>query len=338
MLKEIRIKNFQSHSSLTLELDEGVNTIIGPTDRGKSAIIRAIKLTALNQPAGTAFIRDGADKTKVKIKTEDSQVTRIRGKTTNSYIVNGKKLEAFGQSVPPTVTEALNISDINFQQQHDSPFWFSETAGEVSRKLNEIVHLEVIDSTLSNLDSAKRQTTTEIKVHQRAVKEAADKKKSLAYVKDMNAGLVMLEKRQSANINLRQTCDILGEIIERHIIVASAQKNAADAASEGLNWLKKAGAWSDLSERAEKLLDLIEIIEEKQTIAQNRPESIKHLEKQAEAIRSLRQKIANFEDLLINLEATMEMHRISVEQHKSLSIQFKKEVGKTCPLCGSKIK
>ena len=39
----IEIVNFQSHANTKLNFDEGVNVIIGPSDSGKTAVIRAMK-------------------------------------------------------------------------------------------------------------------------------------------------------------------------------------------------------------------------------------------------------------------------------------------------------
>ena len=56
-LKQITLKNFQSHKDSTIQLDRGLNAIIGPSDSGKSAIIRAIKWVLYNEPSGDFFIR-----------------------------------------------------------------------------------------------------------------------------------------------------------------------------------------------------------------------------------------------------------------------------------------
>ena len=42
-IKKIILQNFQSHKYSIVELDEQLNVIVGPSDSGKSAIIRALK-------------------------------------------------------------------------------------------------------------------------------------------------------------------------------------------------------------------------------------------------------------------------------------------------------
>ena len=43
MLKNVKIENFQSIRNLEIDLDAQIVLISGPTDNGKSAILRAIK-------------------------------------------------------------------------------------------------------------------------------------------------------------------------------------------------------------------------------------------------------------------------------------------------------
>lgn len=55
-IKSIEIENFQSHKYSKLDFSERLNVIVGPSDNGKSAIIRALKWVLFNEPKGTDFI------------------------------------------------------------------------------------------------------------------------------------------------------------------------------------------------------------------------------------------------------------------------------------------
>lgn len=55
---KLRIQNFQAHKDTTIEFD-CITTIVGPSDIGKSAVLRALKWVAKNEPKGTSFVRDG---------------------------------------------------------------------------------------------------------------------------------------------------------------------------------------------------------------------------------------------------------------------------------------
>ena len=135
---------------MVLHFDKYVTTIKGHTDIGKSTIIKAIRLVTRNKPSGTSYISDNEKKTSVFLYADGIKIGRIRSKKENQYKIGDKTLKAFRSEPPEEVNKILNISDMNFQGQFDYPFWFKDTPGEISKRLNSIVNLSIIDSSLSN--------------------------------------------------------------------------------------------------------------------------------------------------------------------------------------------
>ena len=140
MIKKLRIKNFQKHKSIDIEFDDHITSIVGPSDSGKSALIRALKWVITNKPNGMEFIREGSKKCSVRIETDNHKITRSRG-TENTYHLDKEVFHAFGNNVPKEIIDSLRMDEINFQGQHVSPCWLNESAGQVSRNLNQIVNL-----------------------------------------------------------------------------------------------------------------------------------------------------------------------------------------------------
>jgi hypothetical protein len=146
----------------------------------------------LNRPAGTSIIRWGASETKVNLYVDRYDIERNRGKGKNQYRFKKKKdkryekLEAFGRNcVPDKISSILNITENNFQGQHNLPFWFGTSPPEVARRLNTIVNLTVIDKTLSNLASMIRKSKSAVEVSEERLKEAIARKKELMFVSAM---------------------------------------------------------------------------------------------------------------------------------------------------------
>jgi exonuclease SbcC len=139
MISSITLTNFQSHDINFLRLSSGVNVIIGSSDSGKTAILRALNWCVYNRPSGKAHIsywnKDLKDETTVVITKKQGQVLRIRGNDFNGYrIARGDpddvsviELEAVGTDVPEEVTKLLNLSEVNIQRQMDRPFLISES-------------------------------------------------------------------------------------------------------------------------------------------------------------------------------------------------------------------
>ena len=53
MIKSIQIKNIQSHKDTSLEFSPGINAIVGSSNNGKSAVLRALYWARYNRPLGT---------------------------------------------------------------------------------------------------------------------------------------------------------------------------------------------------------------------------------------------------------------------------------------------
>lgn len=174
MIRKVIIHNFQSHKHSEYEFCPTTNSIVGPSNNGKTAVLRAINWAITNRPSGEAYVshwaRDAKDNqiedTYVTIETDSHIITRTRGKKGNTYTIDGKILDAVGLDVPEEIAVAFNMSEVNIQKQMDSPFLLSETPGEVARFFNKIVHLDKIDIYLTSIESKKRKCKTELEILQ----------------------------------------------------------------------------------------------------------------------------------------------------------------------------
>lgn len=161
-IKKVIIDNFQSHEYSELDFDLGLNIIVGQSDKGKSAVLRAIKWVLYNEPRGTDFVRFGTNECSVTIITgDDYTITRRRKTNKNIYTVikpDGEKLEFenFGNAVPIEVIEATGVKEIkldtdtsaklNLNEQLDPPFLLSETGTMRAKAIGRIVNTNIIDA------------------------------------------------------------------------------------------------------------------------------------------------------------------------------------------------
>lgn len=183
MLKSLRLQNFQCHSKLILDFDPQITTIVGTSDIGKSAVVRALSWLTFNSPSGDAFIRHGAQGCTVTLINDVAMIRRRRGKGVNQYEVDGKKFEAVGRGgIPAAVSESLSLGDLNFQYQHDAPLWLSQNAGQVAKNLNAIVDLDLIDRILGRLGRQTKLRSTELTVSQARLAQAEREKEGLKWV------------------------------------------------------------------------------------------------------------------------------------------------------------
>jgi exonuclease SbcC len=250
MLESLTLHDFQCHERLTVRFDKGVTCLVGPTDAGKSAVVRSLKWLAFSRPAGSAFVRHGSSICKVSLKVDGHRVVRRKGKDGNVYALDGKVFRAFGQEVPPEIASLLNVGPDNFADQLSSPFWFLNSPGEVSRELNAVVNLDLIDRTLAVLASEVRTAKAEAEVSERRLGRAKEQLEQLAWVEEANVklGKIEAELEQSQEIALQaarllqilQEGDCLTQLLRRASGAVSSLSTACLLGEELLEIERKA--------------------------------------------------------------------------------------------------
>ncbi len=258
-LCRIQIKDFQCHEMLRVRFDPKITAIVGPSDVGKSSIIRALRWVATNRPLGDGFIRDGSDTSEVKLWTEESSVLRAKDPANIYRIDKREPLKAFGAEVPGDVFKTLKIDDLNFQGQHDPPFWFSLSAGEVARQLNSIVDLGVIDEVMGKLSKVVRECKTTVDVLASRVENVEAEVESYTYVEQLEKEWELLDKTTKECDKQNTLSSALGKSLsqwedKKSRLVETSEVVLKGAALEGII--------SMVEELVDGVDDLAEVIEE----------------------------------------------------------------------------
>ena len=209
MLSDLKLLNFQVHSYLVIDLDSHITTIIGRTDVGKSAILRALRWLCTNSPQGSAFIQHGQFECSVLLIVDDRIIIRSKGQH-NEYLLDVEAFRSFSSDVPEPIAKVLNVGDVNFQLQFDGPFWFNLSAGEVSRRLNSIVDLGIIDYALSNVSKKVRHFQVAVQVGQERLQEAKKKREELEWVVEADIEYARVEESLIEYDSVKDRRQLLG--------------------------------------------------------------------------------------------------------------------------------
>ena len=141
----ISIKDFQSLKNVELELVPGLNLVVGKTNIGKTAIIRAID-SALFNIGNDDFVRSGQKYCGISIDNGTHKMTYARsavGKNekTAYQFDDGVVQRKVGRTQLEEVQKYFNIRDVrmqngtkvklNFWYQNDKPFLMDKTSGQL---------------------------------------------------------------------------------------------------------------------------------------------------------------------------------------------------------------
>lgn len=235
MIEKLTICNFQSHKLTEINFCDGVNAIVGLSDSGKSAVLRALTWVLTNKPTGADFMSSWAtergSKTEVVLEMSDGTiVTRGRTASDNYYFLNIKnqdvlEFRAFGQDVPEEIKQALNVNDVNIQPQLEAPFLLSASPGDVAKTLNRIVNLDVIDTAVSSIRKKKLAADHELKSEEARLSEIEEQAHNLEYLEEMEREVLdvaEIDKSLQRDKKMQSSLDsVAGKMID---LISSLQK------------------------------------------------------------------------------------------------------------------
>lgn len=230
-IKKIVLRNFQSHSFTTIELSPKINVFLGKGNRGKSAIIRALKWVFFNEPQGSSFIKKGETYASCAITLDnDYTIIRERGDKINRYVLitpDNKRVEYsnFGREIPQDIKKILKIEALpienglklspQIKDQMEAVYLLNETPSTLHSTLLTISGGQTIDDAikslsldLDRLNRREKDLKKEIEDKENTLKiyEGIDEKKSeiLKIKKEIDL-LKKLEDRKNKLIKIKNS-------------------------------------------------------------------------------------------------------------------------------------
>jgi DNA repair exonuclease SbcCD ATPase subunit len=232
MIESLTIHNIQGHKDSELEFAPGVNVIKGQSRAGKSSVMRAFKLCLFNKPRGDSYLCRQADDNKMSVTVgfDNGWVCRERTPSANKYILPEVDLAAIGTGVPEEVTAITNITELNFQGQHDRYFLLQDSPGEVGRRLNEFVNLSVIDTVLKNINSIVRAAHADTSTCETAME---DTERQLAAYADVDSAELLIKECELLHKEYEESYNIIRSVTD-HIDLVDEDREKVQKIK---NWL-----------------------------------------------------------------------------------------------------
>lgn len=335
MIESLLIQNFQAHDKLRIDFDKSITCIVGPSDAGKSAIIRALRWVCTNQPGGDAFVRHGTKGCTVKIIVDGRTVTRRRaaGGEVNEYLLDDQEFKAFGRAVPQPIEQFLNIGPVCWQNQHDAPYWFTNTAGEVSRQLNSIVNLGIIDDTIAGTVKSVMSARNRFEFSKEEHAKAVQQHEAMAWAPRFSEELAVVEAAEAEFEGKRiRTANVAG-ILATVETLAPAIESARDAATRG-QIMVECGELAVKAQGRANLLDrLVREATQQAAAIKKAPPTTKALEEAAAQYNTLASRRTSLANLIEDAQGKEKtLCRLELELK-----QAEKAVPKVCPTCGQSL-
>lgn len=331
MLERLEIKNYEKHRNKVLEFGP-ITTLVGRSDAGKSACLRALGWVLLNSPSGRDFIRSGAKTAAVRLSVDGEEVLRETGKS-NRYQLGEEEFKSFGRDVPDPIRDLVNVdSEINVQSQFDSFFWLALSPGEVARRLNQVVDLQIVDRCTAAVNKEIRDLESEIRIRGEDLETCLAKMADLDWVPECEQswGESVVAPSQKA-AKLRADVAVLGRMV-------SGAKESRESISRGralyqstVEVGKLCRDAKDRREEASRLSAAITTLREKQRNIKKLPERL-DLDDLLQRRLSITGECRSLKSLVRRIRDQIDLVAVS----KQRAVKSQRELSKVevCPMCG----
>lgn len=231
---KVKIQNFQSIKEVELEV-EGFTAIVGRSNIGKSAIVRAIE-GAFSNKEGENFVREGTKFTEVDIECPEINLNWKKGSGYNDYIIDGEKLESVGRGAPPHIAEAgfheieTNRTKLNVQiASQFSPIFLidpSKTSGSIAAEIiSDIGRLSEVQTALRDCSKDKRNLESTVRVREKDIintreelelyDEIDDDMKQVEEIKTQHSDIGIFREQIGVMSELKEEKDDVEVVLER---------------------------------------------------------------------------------------------------------------------------
>ena len=213
---------FQSLVGVTIPLSPGLNVVIGESDVGKSAVIRALQgLIGNSRGDGFINVRTGKCLVSVSVPTgEDETSTVFWRKPENSYQVDDDEpFRKVGLTVPQQVLDLLNMApleldknstrSINIVEQSGPKFLVEDIGTDVAKTVGAITRLQPVYNAMRLVAADRRAAAGCAKT---LAVEASQCRLKLAVFADLESEAERLGRAKAALVRCAETHGRLGEM------------------------------------------------------------------------------------------------------------------------------
>ncbi|MDH7578809.1 MAG: AAA family ATPase [Bacillota bacterium] len=248
-LRRVVVDNFQSHDHTELDLGSGLNVIVGPSDYGKSALVRALRWLFYNEPKGANFIRVGARTCRVLVEFDDgTKILRLRDtRGKNRYVLQRpdeeeKTFEGFGGEIPQEIVLASGLRkvlidernrvELNFGAQLEGPFLLTENGAVRAKVIGQLGGVHILDWAQKSVGTDLRRLRDEENQRGANLKSLEEALQAYDHLPQLEARIRHLEEATARAEAIAVTIEVLEELQNQWNELENALKRVEKALEE----------------------------------------------------------------------------------------------------------
>lgn len=316
-LERLAVTNFQSLGKADIELG-AFTVIVGPSNSGKSALLRALKAVVRNVNSPSA-VKVGHTAFTAQVAFADTVVSIERGKSQSTYRINlpngdEEVYTKAGRTVPEDVQNVLRLPlpegpDLTFSSQIDPPFLLSETGTVAAKMLGDLTNVSKLHAASRESNRLRLEATKIQKIRIEDAAACADRMKS--EFSDLRSHSVNLKEARAAFEEVKakaRLAESLTNVLEDFDMTLAAEE--------------------DLLTRLEELPQPKDI----EALAEEAGGLLGERHALLDAISTLSSLVASESMLLKELESAFESEKVCSFQYQEML----KSAG-SCPTCGQEV-
>lgn len=219
MLHSAHLYNFQCYQDREFTFAPGLNLVVGPSNTGKTALVRAMRWCAWNEPRRgvDSLKRVGSQETWVRLQFDDGAVTRTTEH--NSYLleVNGemRQFARIGHQVPDEVQAFLRMErlslagselEVHLASQLDPLFLVAQPPAALLGALSTLARVETLQAALRLVTAEHKREQQEC---ERLDRQAEKLKEQLSTWDWLEGEQVLLQRAEQAMQQRDALCEKL---------------------------------------------------------------------------------------------------------------------------------
>lgn len=369
---KVNLENFQSISKASLEFVQGINIIVGQSNSGKSAILRAIKGAVLNPNGSQKYIKNGTKGFTVGIEYEGNNIEWSRSSKSPKYVINGEEYLKVGNS---NLTDIMDNSGfvldegnnlMNIESELELPFPFDKSNAELFKLFEKNIFCVSDSTAITKLIKAdedeanKSKDNAEYELDRykqklQAVTELEAEVDLDKLIQGRNAIATLLDKKEKLVLDISKLHDmiVMGKVLTKTIPTITVDANLIQDYTALWKDVQKLdeirGVGKVLSTKPTASTPVVLNISEYEEIK----ESVTQLEQAQEIISILRALEApttkvigeEYTSLRNDINTLSRLREQAQNLQKDISdlqvqiknLEEKKKEFKVCPLCGGEL-